>query len=579
MARKKKISPRRRQVRDTLSSERLGRVDRLINSRLPGQVLVLVVFVAATTVLLSALPAAEGTYLGRWRAVEDIAAMALIVALIGLGLAVYVHHFQPRILARPTRMLALAGLFVLLLGITKIGALYHQETYLATGMAVTCAIILTIAYDQRFALGMVVFYSVLAALVLSGAGRTQMATVVQWLTMLAGAVPCCFALREIRTRMKLLEVATLASLIVFVTAGALGWLERRIGVELLWNAGKSALITLAVGVVIQSFLPIIEKVFRIATSMTLLDYSDANQPLLKKLAMTAPGTFSHSLLIGSIAEAAAEAIGANGLLCRVGAYYHDIGKINKPAYFGENQMGSPSRHEQLSPAMSQLIIVGHVKDGIEIAREYGLPAVLRQFIETHHGTTLIEYFYNEALKKQTDKDGPVSEMDFRYPGPKPRTKEAAIVMLADTIESAVRSTTEATPTRIEVIVHNMVMKRLQDGQFDECDLTLRELSRIESSLAKSLAAHYHGRVAYPQAPDKPPEKDKDAPKDKNGRGAGEGGPRAEGPKNGDKPSNGRGRSQPAEPDEAAPAKTDEAAPTEAPIDPDGWPHQVIHGDG
>ena len=514
MARKKKkISPRRRQVRDNLSAERLELLDGLFSSRLPMGILVLVLFVSVTTVLLSVLPPAAGTYAGRWRPYTDIVAVAVLVLFISVSMAVYVHHYRPRILSRPNRALALAGLFLVLLGITKIGSLYQEETYLgtATGMAVACAIILTVAYDQRFALGMAVFFSLLASLAMSGSKPTQIATVADWLTMMAGAVPCCFALREIRTRMKLIEVTTIASVIVFLTAVALGWLQGLHRWPLLGNAGIAALITLAVGVVIQSFLPMIEKVFRIATSMTLLDYSDANQPLLKKLAMGAPGTFSHSLLIGSLAEAAAETVGANGLMCRVGAYYHDIGKINKPAYFGENQMGSASRHDQLSPAMSQLVIVGHVKDGIEISREYGLPAVLRQFIETHHGTTLIEYFYNEALKKQGDRDAPVSDTEFRYPGPKPRTKEAAIVMLADSIESAVRSMTELTRTRIEVIVHNMAMKRLQDGQFDECDLTLRELSQIESSMAKSLAAHYHGRVAYPQSPDKPPEKDKAEP--------------------------------------------------------------------
>ena len=225
--------------------------------------------------------------------------------------------------------------------------------------------------------------------------------------------------------------------------------------------------------------------------------------------MEAPGTFSHSLLIGSIAEAAAEAIGRNGLLCRVGAYYHDIGKVNKPGYFVENEMGSMSRHKELSPAMSQLIIVSHVKDGIEMAKEYGLPTVLRQFIETHHGTTLVEYFYNEAKKKhdeeQSSASPPPSESEFRYPGPKPRTKEAAIVMLTDAVESAVRSLAEVTPTRIEAVVHNMAMKRLQDGQFDKCDLSLRELSQIEASISKTLAAHYHGRIAYPKRPDVPGE--------------------------------------------------------------------------
>jgi membrane-associated HD superfamily phosphohydrolase len=164
-------------------------------------------------------------------------------------------------------------------------------------------------------------------------------------------------------------------------------------------------------------------------------------------------------------------------------------------------MGTASRHDQLSPAMSQLIIAGHVKDGIEMAKEYRLPAIVRQFIETHHGTTLIEYFYEEARKKNNGRTALPSEAEFRYPGPKPQTKEAAIVMLADTVEGAVRALMEVTPTKIETIVHNMAMKRLQDGQFDECELTLRELSQIEISLAKSLAAHHHGRIAYPKPAD------------------------------------------------------------------------------
>ena len=166
-------------------------------------------------------------------------------------------------------------------------------------------------------------------------------------------------------------------------------------------------------------------------------------------------------------------------------------------------MGSASSHDQLSPAMSQLVIVGHVKDGIEMAKEYGLPAILRQFIETHHGTTLIEYFYEQAKKRSVEKQAPLpSETEFRYPGPKPQTKESAILMLADVVEGAVRSLAgEITPNRIESVVHNMAMKRLQDGQFDECELTLKELSQIEVSVAKSLAGHYHGRIAYPKAPD------------------------------------------------------------------------------
>jgi putative nucleotidyltransferase with HDIG domain len=483
-----------------MSAERFARLSRFASSTLPIAVLILLLFIIATTALLG-IDTSDGLFGKIWKPLPDIFALAAVVIMVSCGAALYVYHYQDRIIRRPPRAIALAGLFVVLLTLTKVGLLLPPEwIYLATGSAVTSAIILTIAYNQRFAIGMSLFYSILACFAVG-----RVATVELFMTMMAGVVTCCFSLREIRTRMKLIEVTTLAAVAVFITAASLNVIQKRPMGVVFGAAGAAAAITIAVGVVIQGFLPIIEKVFGIATSMTLMDYSDANQPLLKKLAMDAPGTFSHSLLIGSIAESAAEAIGANGLLSRVGAYYHDVGKINKPVYFVENQMGSASRHEQLSPAMSQLVIVGHVKDGIEIAREFGLPTLLRQFIETHHGTTLIEYFYNEAKRQQDDKQAAVSESEFRYPGPKPRTKEAAIVLLSDTVESATRSLTELTPARIEAVVHNMAMKRLQDGQFDECDLTLRELSQIEASISKSLAAHHHGRIAYPKPPDKPVE--------------------------------------------------------------------------
>jgi putative nucleotidyltransferase with HDIG domain len=427
--------------------------------------------------------------------------------------AFYIHHYQKKIIKNHARALALVGLFILLLAAIKLGALLPtKHTFWATGGAVTAAIILTIAYNQRFAIGMMTFYCLLGCFATGTFDKYQLIGINLFLTMFAGAITCCFSLREIRTRMKLLEVSALAAAVVFITAGSLACLDflaQKLSLgDVFKNAGLHAGATLFVGMFIEFLLPLIEKIFHIATSMTLLDYSDANQPLLKKLAMEAPGTFSHSLLIGSIAEAAAEAIGRNGLLCRVGAYYHDIGKINKASYFIENEIGSASRHKELSPTMSQLIIVGHVKDGIEMAKEYSLPNVLRQFIETHHGTTLIEHFYNQAKKLKTKNskgktiDKP-SESEFRYPGPKPRTKEAAIVMLADTIEGAVRSLPEVTPTKVEAVVHTMAMRRLQDGQFDECDLSLRELSQIEASISKTLAAHYHGRIAYPKAPDVP----------------------------------------------------------------------------
>ena len=490
----KKTSPRRNQVRRNISTERFLQISRLANTHNLVSVLLWLLFVALCTSILSFELIQEHNY-------RDLTPMIVIVALISLGLTFYIYHYQRRVIQNHVRAMVLAGMFCLLLITTKLGVALTKQSSWATGTAVTAAIILAIAYDQRFAIGMSIFYAALACFAVPQASQTD---ITLFLTMAAGIFSCCFSLTEIRTRMKLLEVSTLATVIVFITSISLDFMAKKPTADIFINGGWHAMATFLVGLFIQSLLPVIEKTFRIATSMTLLDYSDANQPLLKRLAMEAPGTFSHSLLVGSIAEAAAEAIECNGLLCRVGAYYHDIGKINKPGYFVENEIGSASRHGELSPAMSQLIIVGHVKDGIEMAKEYSLPAVLRQFIDTHHGTTLVEYFFSEAKKKKGDKQSPPSESEFRYVGPKPRTKEAAIVMLADTAEGAVRSMAgELTPAKIETAVHNMAMKRLQDGQFDECELSLRELSQIEASISKTLAAHHHGRIAYPKAPDVP----------------------------------------------------------------------------
>jgi putative nucleotidyltransferase with HDIG domain len=487
----KKTSPRRNQVRKNIATEHFLQISRLANTHSLVSILLLLLFVALCTSILSFEQIQEHNY-------RDLTSMIVIVALISVGLTFYIYHYQRRIIQNHVRAMVLAGMFCLLLAATKLGVALTKQNSWATGTAVTAAIILTIAYDQRFAIGMSIFYAALACF----AVPQPQDDITLFFIMSVGIFSCCFSLTEIRTRMKLLEVSTLATVIVFITSISLDFMAKKPTANIFINGGWHAMATFLVGLFIQSLLPVIEKTFRIATSMTLLDFSDANQPLLKRLAMEAPGTFSHSLLVGSIAEAAAETIDCNGLLCRVGAYYHDIGKINKPGYFVENEIGSVSRHGELSPAMSQLIIVGHVKDGIEMAKEYSLPAVLRQFIETHHGTTLVEYFFSEAKKKKDGKQPTPSESEFRYVGPKPRTKEAAIVMLADTAEGAVRSMSgDLTPAKIETAVHNISMKRLQDGQFDECELSLRELSQIETSISKTLAAHHHGRIAYPKAPD------------------------------------------------------------------------------
>lgn len=253
------------------------------------------------------------------------------------------------------------------------------------------------------------------------------------------------------------------------------------------------------GILMTGLLPFIERLFDVQTDISLLELGDAAHPLLQELVRRAPGTYNHSITVASIAEAAAEAVGANGLLVRVGAYFHDIGKMLKPGYFIENQGGEGNRHESLMPAMSTLVIIAHVKDGADLARQHHLPQSIIDFIEQHHGTTLVEYFYREATKRseQDPDSNDVDETSFRYPGPKPQTKESGVLMLADASESACRALTDPAPARIEHLVHELAMKRLLDGQFDDCGLTLKQLRIIEDSLVKSLTAVYHGRVKYP----------------------------------------------------------------------------------
>jgi len=263
-----------------------------------------------------------------------------------------------------------------------------------------------------------------------------------------------------------------------------------------WRAGWG----LMAGFFMGGSLPFLENAFGIVTGISLLELGDNTHPLLQELVRRAPGTHNHSITVGAIAEAAAERIGANGLLVRIGAYFHDIGKMLKPHYFVENQVGSSNRHANLAPAMSTLIIIGHVKDGVDLGRQHHLPERIIDLIEQHHGTTLVEYFYHEANRRSgNDPDAAVvQESAFRYPGPKPQTKEAGILMMSDCVESASRTLSEPTPSRIEGLVAELIDKRLRDGQFDESGLTLREIAEIRDSLVKSLIGIYHGRVKYPE---------------------------------------------------------------------------------
>jgi cyclic-di-AMP phosphodiesterase PgpH len=253
------------------------------------------------------------------------------------------------------------------------------------------------------------------------------------------------------------------------------------------------------GIVVTGISPLVERIFGYTTEMKLLERANMDQPLLRELMVQAPGTYHHSIIVGNMVEAAAEAIGADALLARVSAYYHDIGKIQKPLYFIENQMGGENRHEKLAPSMSSLILIAHIKDGVELARLHKLEAPIIEIINQHHGTGLISYFYQKALDLKGGDTSQVSMEDFRYPGPKPQTREAGLVLLADAIEAASRTLVDPTPARIQGLVQRIIQNAFSDGQLNECDLTLKDLTLISSSFIKILNGIFHHRIEYPEA--------------------------------------------------------------------------------
>ena len=247
-------------------------------------------------------------------------------------------------------------------------------------------------------------------------------------------------------------------------------------------------------VIAYGLLIFYERVFKITTDLTLLELSDFNHPLMKELSSKAPGTFHHSIIMGNLSEAAAESIGANQILARVGCYYHDIGKLSKPQYFIENQLDQNNKHNELNPSMSTKIIISHVKDGIEMAKKYKLPEKIINFIPMHHGTTLVSYFYDKA--KNASKEEIIDYM-YRYPGPKPQTKETGIVMLADAIEASTRTIEDPSPQKLEQKIRDVIRNRFMEGELDECDLTLKDLTKIKESFLKILMGIHHHRIKYP----------------------------------------------------------------------------------
>ena len=317
---------------------------------------------------------------------------------------------------------------------------------------------------------------------------------------LTGSLAAVYTLDQYRERSALVRAGvavgavnmiTVVILQLYLSDGGFQWIL--VGV---WSSGALAS-GLFSAMLASWLLPILESLFEITTDIRLVELSNLNKPILRRLAIEAPGTYHHSITVGTLAEAAAEAIGANALLVRVGAYYHDIGKMKKPEYYVENQIYTSNKHERLSPSMSSLVIASHVKDGLTMAEEINLVPRVRDLIPQHHGTRLMMYFYQKAKDAAEDKGEEVSENDFRYPGPKPQSKEAAILMLADQMEAAARTLQDPTPGQIRSMIKRLVQSTIQDGQFDECDVTMNDLHRISKGFERTITTMYHHRIEYP----------------------------------------------------------------------------------
>ena len=421
------------------------------------------------------------------RTVACLGMYATIFSLCGF----YSVFRRVRVLTDTQSLFRVLTLAVGTVTLCRFASLHFPETVIIPLLLFSMTTV--IAYDQELAL-LLSAVTALVVVVSLGLGLEEFTI---YVAAMATAVLC---LRHVRSRTKLIYVSLVAASIATATAiGSATLSDPAQGYEVFVHAAWLGFFSVVAGLLMTGLLPFIESLFDIQTELSLLELADVSHPLLQELVRRAPGTYNHTINVASIAEAAADAIGANGLLVRVGAYFHDIGKMLKPGYFIENQGDGANRHESLLPAMSTLVIIAHVKDGADLARQHNLPNSLVDFIMQHHGTTLVEYFYNRASEQsESDPDGgEVDEHSYRYPGPKPQTKEAAVLMLADTVESAGRTLTDPTPSRIENLVHELAMKKLLDGQFNECGLTLSELNKIEVSLIKSLSAVYHARIKYP----------------------------------------------------------------------------------
>ncbi|WP_231701763.1 HD family phosphohydrolase [Crassaminicella thermophila] len=411
--------------------------------------------------------------------------IAILVIIAEVLLIAYIYVFNRDIL---TSLSKLYLIFIIFLSVYLLSKTTYKISCYATPVAAS-AMLIGILIDSRLAIAVNLIMTVL--LTLSSGNNIGF-----FITSLIGGTVGAFSVTHTHQRSNIFLSGLIVSICNMMIIIGLGLINHYELSKVLTDSFYGILNGIFCAILTIGSLPLWESAFHILTPLKLLELSNPNHPILKKLLLEAPGTYHHSIIVGNLSEAAADAIGANGLFARVSAFYHDIGKLKRPYLFKENQLTSENPHDKITASLSAMIITSHVDDGIEIAKKYKLPQEIIDIIEQHHGNTLVKYFYHKAINDEKNKE--VDEKDFRYNGTRPQSREAAIVMLADSIEAAVRSMPEPNSEKIKKLIDKIIEDKLNDHQLDECDITLKDLEKIASSFITVLMGIFHERIEYPE---------------------------------------------------------------------------------
>lgn len=432
------------------------------------------------------------------KSIQPFLGLGIIISVILSALYYYFHELDVETARKRTYLLMFSLIFILSIIIMKIISLFQEFDYSEIGYlfpAAMAPMLIKILIDEKLAVFMTITLAICGSIIFNE-GITGSLHISIGIYILCSGIAGILFLSKLNHRSKILQAGLFVAVVNIVIILSLMFLRNGhySGLEFSFYFISALVSGISSAVLTIGLIPFFEAGFGILSTMKLIELSNPNHPLLRKILTEAPGTYHHSLMVANLAESACEAIGANGLLARVGCYYHDIGKTKRPQFFIENQMNIENPHDRLPPHTSKNIIIAHATDGAETLRKHRVPKEIVDIAEQHHGTTLLKYFYHKAKQNGLE----ANEEEFRYPGPKAQTKEAAVIGIADSVEAAVRSMSHPTNEQIESIVRNIISDRLQDGQMNECDITLKELETVAHTLCETLKGIFHSRIEYPE---------------------------------------------------------------------------------